>query len=163
MARVCWSRPKKAAERAREGCVGCIRLERITSCGLATVVIGTRLRSNVPGAPSTPRMRIVQSSVEGDRRASSRRHPPSCATRQPAWGKANESRIGDTAKRATGGKLGSSFPNWAAWGPMLWNISFLDFRNANGCGAPTRPLKHCSSTPLHYPLKKAKNVVGGLS
>ena len=98
MARVCWSRLKKAAERAREGCVGCIRLERITSCGLATAVIGTRLRSNVPGAPGTRRMRRVHLSVEGDRRASSRRHPPSCATRQPAWGKANESRIGDTAK-----------------------------------------------------------------
>ena len=98
MARACWSRLKKAAERAHEGCVGCIRLERITSCGLATVVIGTRLRSNVPGAPGTRRMRRVHLSGEGDRRASSRRHPPSCATRQPAWGKANESRIGDTAK-----------------------------------------------------------------
>ena len=98
MARACWSRLKKAAERAREGCVGCIRLERITSCGLATVVIGTRIRSNVPGDPGTRRMRRVHLSVEGDRRASSRRHPPSYATRQPPWGKANESIIGDTAK-----------------------------------------------------------------
>ena len=98
VARVCWSRPKKVAEQAGERRVGCIRPEKITSCVLATVTIGPRLRSNVPGAPSTPRMRIVQSSVEGDRCADSRRQAPCCAKQQPAWGKANESRIGDTAK-----------------------------------------------------------------
>ena len=122
--------------------------------------IGTRIRSNVPGAPGTRRMRRVHLSVEGDRRASSRRHPPSCATRQPAWGKANESRIGDTAKRATGEKLGSSFPNWAAWHAMLWNISFLDFRKANGCGARYTPLKtllvHPSPLPLITPHRHAQ-------
>ena len=69
-----------------ERCVGCIHFKKITSCGLATVHIGTRLRSNVPGAPSTQRMQSVQSSVEADLCADSRRHALCCATHQRAWG-----------------------------------------------------------------------------
>ena len=70
-----------------------------TLAGLVQICSGSTLAhlgSKYPTlATSTPGWHL---SVEGDRRASSRRHPPSCATRQPAWGKANESRIGDPAK-----------------------------------------------------------------
>ena len=35
---------------------------------------------------------------------------------------------------------------------MLWNISFLDFRKANGCGARYTPLKALLVHPSPLPL-----------
>ena len=38
---------------------------------------------------------------------------------------------------------------------MLWNISFLDFRKANGCGARYTPLKTLLVHPSPLPLSEA--------
>ena len=38
---------------------------------------------------------------------------------------------------------------------MLWNISFLDFRKANGCGARYTPLKTLLVHPSPLPLSCA--------
>ena len=59
------------------------------------------------GGSKHARMRSVQLSVEGDRRADSRRQAPCCANQQPAWGKTNESRM-ETQQKGDGWKIGPS-------------------------------------------------------
>ena len=43
---------------------------------------------------------------------------------------------------------------------MLWNISFLDFRKANGCGARYTPLKTLLVHPSPLPLREGEERAG---
>ena len=123
------------------------------ACGLGLVSVQYPFKCT--RGSKQARMRSVQLSVEGDRRADSRRQAPCCANQQPAWGKANESRM-ETQQKGNGWKI-RSFGFLIGRHDASCSESFPSstFETPTAVGHDTRPLKHCSSTPLHYPLASA--------
>ena len=65
------------------------------------------------------------------------------------------------SKKTTGGTFGPSFLIGRHGAPMLRNISFLNFRNANGCGARYTPLETLLVHPSPLPLSLCRCSIAG--